>query len=153
MQVIPQAICSRYGLAIGANLVWLVRILMVICFPVAYPVAKVNHLFFSSLGKVLIFLNIYHWWIQLGEYKYQPNCLLLFQLLDLLLGHSTAGMFRRAQLKALVSIHGEEVSLEFFILYYYACNTKAWSLIWYVLVPLWLGRQRRWAYTWWNYNH
>mgnify|MGYP002775583193 CR=1 FL=1 len=115
-QIIPQALCSKYGLAIGANLIWMVRILMVICFPVAYPVAKVNHLCFSSLGKVLIFLNIYHWWIQLGEYKYQPNCLPLFQLLDLLLGHSTAGMFRRAQLKALVSIHGEKVSRTSFIL-------------------------------------
>ena len=47
------------------------------------------------------------------------------QLLDMILGHKNAGLFRRAQLKALVSIHGEEVSLEFFILYYYACNAKA----------------------------
>lgn len=68
-EIIPQALCSRFGLAIGANLVWLVRILMIICFPVAYPVGK---------------------------------------LLDLLLGHNDAGLFRRAQLKALVSIHGKE---------------------------------------------
>jgi len=27
-EIIPQAICSRYGLAIGGNLSWLVRILM-----------------------------------------------------------------------------------------------------------------------------
>lgn len=45
MQVIPQAVCSRHGLAIGANLIWLVKILMVICWPVSYPV-----------GKVLLFL-------------------------------------------------------------------------------------------------
>lgn len=68
-EIIPQAICSRYGLAIGANLLWLVRILMLLCYPVAYPVGK---------------------------------------LLDLLLGHNDAGLFRRAQLKALVSIHGKE---------------------------------------------
>jgi hypothetical protein len=37
----PQAICSRFGLAVGANLVWLVKILMWICFPVAYPVGLV----------------------------------------------------------------------------------------------------------------
>nr|KYP72828.1 Protein MAM3 [Cajanus cajan] len=67
-EVIPQAICSRYGLAVGANFVWLVRILMIICYPVAYPVGKV---------------------------------------LDCLLGHNEA-LFRRAQLKALVSIHGQE---------------------------------------------
>ncbi|GAB4843470.1 DUF21 domain-containing protein At4g14240 [Ancistrocladus abbreviatus] len=67
-EVIPQAICTRYGLAVGANFVWLVRILMIICCPIAYPVGKV---------------------------------------LDYLLGHHEA-LFRRAQLKALVSIHGQE---------------------------------------------
>lgn len=40
-QVIPQAICTRYGLAVGANFVWLVRILMITCYPVAYPIGKV----------------------------------------------------------------------------------------------------------------
>ncbi|KHN33069.1 DUF21 domain-containing protein [Glycine soja] len=67
-EVIPQAICSRYGLAVGANFVWLVRILMIICYPVAYPIGKV---------------------------------------LDCLLGHNEA-LFRRAQLKVLVSIHSQE---------------------------------------------
>ncbi|KAL9233098.1 hypothetical protein vseg_008136 [Gypsophila vaccaria] len=67
-EVIPQAICSRYGLAVGANFVWLVRILMIVCYPIAYPIGKV---------------------------------------LDYLLGHNEA-LFRRAQLKALVSIHGME---------------------------------------------
>ncbi|CAK9865792.1 unnamed protein product [Sphagnum jensenii] len=68
-EVIPQALCSRHGLAIGANFVWLVKILMVLCFPISYPVGKV---------------------------------------LDYLLGHSESALFRRAQLKALVSIHGKE---------------------------------------------
>ncbi|KDP21491.1 hypothetical protein JCGZ_21962 [Jatropha curcas] len=67
-EVIPQAICSRYGLFVGANFVWLVRILMIICYPIAYPIGKI---------------------------------------LDAALGHSDA-LFRRAQLKALVSIHGQE---------------------------------------------
>ncbi|XP_016503979.1 DUF21 domain-containing protein At4g14240-like isoform X1 [Nicotiana tabacum] len=67
-EIIPQAICSRYGLAVGANLVWLVRVLMIICYPIAYPIGKV---------------------------------------LDAVLGHHDA-LFRRAQLKALVSIHGQE---------------------------------------------
>ncbi|XP_027329880.1 DUF21 domain-containing protein At4g14240-like [Abrus precatorius] len=67
-EVIPQAICSRYGLAVGANCAWLVRILMIVCYPVSYPVGKV---------------------------------------LDYLLGHNEA-LFRRAQLKALVSIHSQE---------------------------------------------
>ncbi|XP_074579308.1 DUF21 domain-containing protein At4g14240-like [Curcuma longa] len=68
-EVIPQAICTRYGLAVGANLVWLVRILMIICYPIAYPVGKI---------------------------------------LDCALGHNESALFRRAQLKALVSIHSKE---------------------------------------------
>ncbi|CAN1855337.1 Putative DUF21 domain-containing protein At1g03270 [Linum perenne] len=67
-QIIPQAVCSRYGLSVGANFVWLVRILMIICYPIAFPIAKV---------------------------------------LDVLLGHNDS-LFRRAQLKALVSIHSQE---------------------------------------------
>ncbi|KNA06736.1 hypothetical protein SOVF_178280 [Spinacia oleracea] len=67
-EIIPQAICTKYGLAVGANFVWLVRILMILCYPIAYPISKV---------------------------------------LDALLGHDTA-LFRRAQLKALVSIHSME---------------------------------------------
>ncbi|CAN4112735.1 unnamed protein product [Withania somnifera] len=67
-EVIPQAICTRYGLAVGANFVWLVRALMVLCYPIAYPIGKI---------------------------------------LDYVLGHNEV-LFRRAQLKALVSIHGQE---------------------------------------------
>ncbi|RKO97453.1 hypothetical protein CXG81DRAFT_6191, partial [Caulochytrium protostelioides] len=39
-EVIPNAICARYGLAIGANLVWFVRCSMWCMAPVAWPVAK-----------------------------------------------------------------------------------------------------------------
>ncbi|KAF4358737.1 hypothetical protein CsatB_026074 [Cannabis sativa] len=67
-EVIPQAICTRYGLAVGANFVWLVRILMIICYPISYPIGKI---------------------------------------LDWVLGHNEA-LFRRAQLKVLVSIHSQE---------------------------------------------
>ncbi|KAM0893050.1 hypothetical protein ACQ4PT_025373 [Festuca glaucescens] len=68
-EVIPQAICTRYGLAVGATFVWLVRILMIITYPISYPIGK---------------------------------------LLDCALGHDESAYFRRAQLKALVSIHGKE---------------------------------------------
>ncbi|XP_054803193.1 putative DUF21 domain-containing protein At1g03270 isoform X2 [Prosopis cineraria] len=67
-EVIPQAICSRFRLSVGANFVGVVRILMIICYPIAYPIGKV---------------------------------------LDAVLGHNDV-LFRRAQLKALVSIHGQE---------------------------------------------
>ncbi|CDY32502.1 hypothetical protein BRARA_I05536 [Brassica rapa] len=67
-EIIPQAICSRYGLAVGANFLWLVRILMILCYPIAYPIGKV---------------------------------------LDAVIGHNDT-LFRRAQLKALVSMHSQE---------------------------------------------
>ncbi|GKV23783.1 hypothetical protein SLEP1_g33479 [Rubroshorea leprosula] len=67
-EIIPQSICCRYGLTIGAAVVPIVRVLVWICFPVAYPISK---------------------------------------LLDFLLGHRVA-LFRRAELKTLVDLHGDE---------------------------------------------
>ena len=40
-QILPQSICSHYGLAIGASVAPLVRVLVWICFPIAYPISKV----------------------------------------------------------------------------------------------------------------
>lgn len=68
-EIIPQSVCSRYGLAIGATMAPFVRILVFICFPVAYPISK---------------------------------------LLDFLLGHGHVALFRRAELKTLVNLHGNE---------------------------------------------
>ncbi|KAB1201512.1 hypothetical protein CJ030_MR0G003199 [Morella rubra] len=68
-EIFPQAVCSRYGLAIGAAMAPVVRILVWICFPVAYPISK---------------------------------------LLDLLLGKDHDALFRRAELKTLVDLHGNE---------------------------------------------
>lgn len=42
-QIIPQSVCSRYGLAIGAAVAPVVRVLVFICFPVAYPISKVKY--------------------------------------------------------------------------------------------------------------
>ncbi|GKV24292.1 hypothetical protein SLEP1_g33919 [Rubroshorea leprosula] len=67
-EIIPQSVCSRYGLAIGAAVASIVRVLVWICFPVAFPISK---------------------------------------LLDFLLGHRVA-LFRRAELKTLVNLHGNE---------------------------------------------
>jgi len=55
--VIPQAVCSRYGLAIGANLVWFVKLLMLMCWPISYPVGKVSFASFQDIVcPCLIFL-------------------------------------------------------------------------------------------------
>ncbi|PON55140.1 CBS domain containing protein [Parasponia andersonii] len=68
-EIIPQSVCSRYGLAIGATVAPVVRVLVWICFPVAFPISK---------------------------------------LLDFLLGHRHVALFRRAELKTLVDLHGNE---------------------------------------------
>ncbi|KAF6136761.1 hypothetical protein GIB67_020083, partial [Kingdonia uniflora] len=68
-EIIPQSVCSRHGLAIGAALAPVVRVLVWVCFPVAYPISK---------------------------------------LLDLLLGDKHVALFRRAELKTLVDMHGDE---------------------------------------------
>lgn len=47
-EVIPMAICTRYGLEVGAKLSWLVWILMGICYPVAWPVGKILDLIFGT---------------------------------------------------------------------------------------------------------
>ncbi|CAL5438693.1 unnamed protein product [Camellia sinensis] len=64
-EIIPQSVCSRYGLAIGAVVAPFVCILVWICFPVAYPISK--------------------------------------------LGHVHVALFRRAELKTLVDLHGNEL--------------------------------------------
>ncbi|KAK7246662.1 hypothetical protein RIF29_41532 [Crotalaria pallida] len=68
-EIIPQALCTRYGLAIGATVAPAVRVLVWICSPVAFPLSKV---------------------------------------LDYLLGHRKEAIFRRAELKTLVNLHGNE---------------------------------------------
>ncbi|KAL3894140.1 MAG: hypothetical protein SGCHY_005445, partial [Lobulomycetales sp.] len=66
-EIIPQAVCSRHGLAIGAFFAWPVRIIMFLMYPIVYPIAK---------------------------------------LLDWVLGQDHGVVYRKAELKELVAIHG-----------------------------------------------
>lgn len=68
-EIIPQAVCSRYGLSVGAKLSILVRLIVIALFPLAYPISK---------------------------------------LLDWLLGKRHSALLRRAELKTLVDMHGNE---------------------------------------------
>ncbi|RQP02392.1 hypothetical protein POPTR_017G147900v4 [Populus trichocarpa] len=69
MEIIPQAVCSRYGLSIGAKLSIVVRFIVIVLFPLAYPISK---------------------------------------LLDWILGEKHSALLRRAELKTLVDMHGNE---------------------------------------------
>ncbi|CAN7105251.1 DUF21 domain-containing protein At1g47330 [Brassica rapa] len=40
-EIMPQAVCTRYGLKVGAIMAPLVRVLLILFFPIAYPISKV----------------------------------------------------------------------------------------------------------------
>jgi hypothetical protein len=40
LQIIPQAVCSQHGLAIGAAMAPAVRVLVIAFLPVTYPISK-----------------------------------------------------------------------------------------------------------------
>ncbi|KXS21216.1 DUF21-domain-containing protein [Gonapodya prolifera JEL478] len=65
-EIIPNALCSRYGLEIGAFFAPLANLLMIVLYPLAWPIGK---------------------------------------LLDWLLGEKEGTVYRRAELKTLVSLH------------------------------------------------
>ncbi|XP_026558627.1 metal transporter CNNM4-like [Pseudonaja textilis] len=52
-EILPQAICSRHGLAVGANTVLITRFVMLVTFPVAYPISKIlDYLLGKEMGTV-----------------------------------------------------------------------------------------------------
>lgn len=57
-QIIPQAVCSRYGLSVGAKLSILVRFIVIILFPLAYPISKVIACLLTGLSNWPPFLMV-----------------------------------------------------------------------------------------------
>ncbi|XP_070619901.1 metal transporter CNNM4-like [Erythrolamprus reginae] len=52
-EILPQAICSRHGLAIGANTVIITRLIMLVTFPIAYPISRfLDYLLGKEMGTV-----------------------------------------------------------------------------------------------------
>ncbi|ESQ43235.1 hypothetical protein EUTSA_v10013346mg [Eutrema salsugineum] len=53
-EILPQAVCSRYGLSIGAKLSLLVRFIVIVFFPLAYPISKLLDLLLGRRHSTLL---------------------------------------------------------------------------------------------------
>lgn len=47
-EIIPQAVISRHAIWFGAKTIWFTRVALIICFPIAYPIAKALDYFLGN---------------------------------------------------------------------------------------------------------
>jgi metal transporter CNNM len=53
-EIIPQAVCSRYALVVGAHTTWFIYIFMAVTFPISYPVSAIlDKILGEEVGNVI----------------------------------------------------------------------------------------------------
>lgn len=104
--------------------------------------------FFFSLSNPLLFVFTWfmvYWLVaEVIEICFSP------QILDCALGHNESALFRRAQLKALVSIHSKEVTLSYHSALEVFMFNQGYVTVRASTITGWQGWR---AYPWWDYNH
>ncbi|GAY43087.1 hypothetical protein CUMW_071890 [Citrus unshiu] len=53
-EILPQAVCTRYGLTVGATMAPIVRVLLCLFFPISYPISKILDLMLGKGHAVLL---------------------------------------------------------------------------------------------------
>ncbi|XP_062996648.1 metal transporter CNNM4-like [Elgaria multicarinata webbii] len=52
-EIIPQALCSRHGLAVGANTIFITKFVMLLTFPLSYPISKaLDYVLGKEMGTI-----------------------------------------------------------------------------------------------------
>ena len=89
-EIIPQALCMRYGLAIGGNTAYAVRILVLILLPITYPISKILDFVLTNKTQTYVLKRAH-----LKELLHLHNSRSILSLQELNLINSAIDMFSK----------------------------------------------------------
>jgi metal transporter CNNM len=67
-EIIPQAVCSRHALVVGAHTTWFVYFFMFVTFPISYPISAIlDKVLGEEVGNVISRNMMTNFFVQLEE--------------------------------------------------------------------------------------